>query len=392
MNNMKNDFSKIKIDKSKLKLVSNRIEESEEISGVSLGYWKDSFRRLLHNKIATISLILIGFIFIFSIFITSTTPHSTVIEPQIKDPDTGQMISKKSLTSVPPRIKGLEWLGWFDGRVDKLLPKIALENEVKYPKDTYEIVECEEGNTGKEMCTIDLDVYKQNGIEQLYFTFGTDQLARDNWTRVWAGVRNSLAIGLLAAVFDIVMGVIYGSICGFYGGTKVDNIMMRFIEIYGSIPSIVLLILLLSFMDRGFGALIIALGLTGWIGVARMVRAQYLRYREHDFVLASRTIGASTKRLIFKHIFPNIIGQIVILATFSIPAAIFYEASLSFIGLGLPTDQASLGTLINNGITQRSVSAYLLWIPTIVLSIVMLAINLLANGLRDALDPRLRGR
>jgi oligopeptide transport system permease protein len=379
------------LDPQLFEFVSSRVDESEEIQGESLGYWKDSLRRLFQNKIATTSLIIVFLVYLLSIIITFTTPHSNVIEPQIEDPKTGEIIRKQRLTNLPPRVKGLEWLG-LDGKIEKVVPRASLDNAFYFKPGSYEIKQCEIDQTGQDMCTVLHDVYEQHDIKSLYFPFGTDNGARDMWTRVWSGIRNSLSIALLTALFDLVLGVLYGSIAGFFGGTKLDNIMMRFIEIYGSIPSIVLLILLLSFMERGFGALIVAMGLTGWIGVARMVRAQFLRYRDHDFVLASRTIGAKNSRLIFKHIFPNIIGQIVILATFSIPSAIFYEASLSFIGLGLPIELSSLGTLINSGINLRSTSPYLLWIPTIVLAIIMLAINLLANGLRDALDPKLRGR
>lgn len=382
-----------KIDKSMFEFTKSRAADSEVIEGESLGYWRDSFRRILQNKIATASIILVILVYAFSIYVTLTTPaKNNVQEPDIKDPVTGTRIKKTRLTSLPPRIKGLEWLSWFDGKAVLVRPEDGLKDEFYYKKGTYEILSCETDKTGVNMCVIDHDIYAQHDVKFLYFPFGTDDGARDMWSRVWYGVRNSISIAMLAAVMDIVLGTLYGSICGFFGGSKIDNIMMRFIEIYGSIPSIVLLILLLSFMQRGFGALIIAMGLTGWMGVARMVRAQFLRYREHDFVLASRTVGASTGRLIFKHIFPNIVGQIVILATFSIPGAIFYEAALSFIGLGLPIELSSLGNLINAGISVRESNPYLLWIPTLTLAVVMLAINLLANGLRDALDPRLRGR
>ena len=243
-----------------------------------------------------------------------------------------------------------------------------------------------------ETCKIEQDIYQQNRVEFLYFPFGTDDGARDQWIRVWYGIRNSISIGILVAIFDIVVGTLYGAIAGFYGGTKIDNVMMRFAEIYGSIPSIVLLILLASVLGRGFSTMVIAMVLTGWINVAVMIRAQFLRFRDHDFVLASKTVGASNKRLIFIHILPNVVGQLVILAAFDIPSAIFYEATLSFIGLGLPVELPSLGNLITRGINNRVMLPYMLWIPTTVLSLILLAINLLANGLRDALDPRLRGR
>jgi ABC-type dipeptide/oligopeptide/nickel transport system permease subunit len=380
---------------NKFNFVKNKAVETEEISGKSLGYWKDSFRRLLLNKVAFSCLAFLLLLYIFSWIITLTSNTSTIIEPQIENPNTGAYIEKQYLSGLPPRIKGLEWFSWFNGKSTFTIPKASLTNPqtaYKYREGTYEINSCTVDARGVEMCSITQDMYAQNNIEFVYFPFGTDDGARDQWIRTWFGVRNSISIGILVAIFDIVVGTIYGAIAGFYGGTKIDNVMMRFAEIYGSIPSIVLLILLASVLGRGFWTMVIAMVLTGWINVATMIRAQFLRYRDHDFVLASKTVGASSRRLIFKHILPNVVSQLVILAAFDVPSAIFYEATLSFIGLGLPVDQPSLGNLITRGITNRVMLPYMLWIPTIILSLILLAINLLANGLRDALDPRLRGR
>lgn len=380
---------------SKFRFVQNKVVETEVIAGKSLGYWKDSFRRLFRNKVAFTCLALLTLLYILSWIITLTSNTSTVIEPQIIDPNTGNYVNKAALTSLPPRIKGLEWIPWFNGKSVFSIPKDNLTNPNtawKYREGTYKIKSCYIDEQKVETCKIEQDIYKQNKVEFLYFPFGTDDGARDQWIRVWYGIRNSISIGILVAIFDIVVGTLYGAIAGFYGGTKIDNVMMRFAEIYGSIPSIVLLILLASVLGRGFSTMVIAMVLTGWINVAVMIRAQFLRFRDHDFVLASKTVGASNKRLIFTHILPNVVGQLVILAAFDIPSAIFYEATLSFIGLGLPVELPSLGNLITRGINNRVMLPYMLWIPTIVLSLILLAINLLANGLRDALDPRLRGR
>ncbi|QVK17086.1 ABC transporter permease [Mycoplasmatota bacterium] len=388
--------SQPKLDRKKFKIVKNKSIESEKIIGKSLGYWKDSLRRLIHNKIASFCLATLVLLYILSWGITLVSKTSTIIEPQIPYPNNPSvMVEKRYLTSLPPRIKGLEWIGWFNGKIDVTIARRNLTNPAtswKYKEGTYTIKSCEIDKQGIEMCKISHDMYAQNNVKFLYFPFGTDDGARDQWIRVWYGVRNSISIGILVAIFDIVVGTLYGAIAGFYGGTKIDNVMMRFAEIYGSIPSIVLLILLASILGRGFWTMVIAMVLTGWINVAMMIRAQFLRYRDHDFVLASKTVGASNRRLIFKHILPNVISQLVILAAFDIPAAIFYEATLSFIGLGLPVNQPSLGNLITRGISQRVMLPYMLWIPTIILSLILLAINLLANGLRDSFDPRLRGR
>jgi ABC-type dipeptide/oligopeptide/nickel transport system permease subunit len=258
------------------------------------------------------------------------------------------------------------------------------------------------------MVSLDADFYAIQNVKGRYFWFGTDRLALDNWTRLWIGVRVSLIIALASLIIDFSIGIIYGTIAGFYGGTKVDTVMMRITEILGSIPALVLMIIFLSISktignfidgilpgDQGLPTirliiLIMAMSLTGWIGVSRVVRAQILKLREREFVLASRTLGATKRRLMAKHLFPNIIGQIIVMATFSIPGAIFYEAFLTFIGIGLPIPMASLGVLVRDGKDALQTIPSMLWIPATIMSILMLSINLLANGLRDALDPRMR--
>jgi ABC-type dipeptide/oligopeptide/nickel transport system permease subunit len=289
------------------------------------------------------------------------------------------------------------------------LPYEELVSEYsKFKPGTFALKKSEIDEYGVEMISLNADFYAIQNIKERYFWFGTDKLALDNWTRLWVGVRVSLIIALASLIIDFSIGIIYGTIAGFYGGTRVDTIMMRITEILGSIPALVLMIIFLSisktiggFIDgilpghQGLPTirliiLILAMSLTGWIGVSRVVRAQILKLREREFVLASRTLGASKRRLMTKHLFPNIIGQIIVMATFSIPGAIFYEAFLTFIGIGLPIPMASLGVLVKDGYEAIQSIPSMLWIPATVMSILMLSINLLANGLRDALDPRMR--
>lgn len=262
---------------------------------------------------------------------------------------------------------------------------------------------------GVEMVAVKANYYKIQEIDDLYFWFGTDKLALDNWTRLWIGVGVSLRIALASLIFDFAIGITFGTIAGFNGGNMLDTLMMRFTEIIGSIPMLVLMIIFISIKDvieRGingilpgqgldnyqmsFLIIVLAMSLTGWIGVARVVRAQILKLREREFILASRTLGAGNVRLMAKHLFPNIIGQIVVMATFSIPGAIFYEAFLTFIGIGLPIPMASLGVLVRDGYQAIKTIPSMLLIPASIMSLLMLSINLLANGLRDALDPRMR--
>lgn len=221
--------------------------------------------------------------------------------------------------------------------------------------------------------------------------FGTDQYGRDLWTRLWLGTRVSLLIAVVAILIDVVIGMVYGMVSGFFGGF-VDSVLQRIQEIINSIPTLVILTILLMVFKASLGTIILALSFTEWIGMSRITRAQVLKIKEEEYVLASRTLGAGSFFIIFKEILPNIFGQIIIMVMMSIPNAIFYEAYLSFVGLGLPIPKASLGTLINDGYTAFISYPYQMIIPVVVFSILMLAFNLFGDGLRDALDPTMKER
>jgi oligopeptide transport system permease protein len=221
------------------------------------------------------------------------------------------------------------------------------------------------------------------------FWFGTDEFGRDMWTRVWAGTRVSLYIALLAAALDLFVGVTYGAVSGFLGG-RVDDVMQRIIEILSGIPSLVVAILAMTVFQPGIITISIAIGLAGWVYMARIVRGRMMQLKDQEFALASRSLGAGKFRLVWKHLLPNSLGPIIINLMFTIPAAIFFEAFLSFIGLGIRVPEASLGSLISEGAGQIRFYAYLLWFPSIVFVLIMICFNLLGDGLRDALDPKMR--
>ncbi|WP_423227560.1 ABC transporter permease [Paenibacillus filicis] len=219
--------------------------------------------------------------------------------------------------------------------------------------------------------------------------FGTDDFGRDLWVRVWWGTRISLAIGLTAALLDLVFGVIYGGVSAYYGG-RVDDIMQRIIEIVYSIPFLLISILLIIVLGPGFKTIIIAYAITGWVPMARLVRGQVLQLKEQEYVLAARTLGAGGARIILKHLVPNALGLIIVQITFIVPSAIFVESFLSFIGLGIRVPLASLGSLLSDGANSIRMYPHRVVSPTIIFSLILMSFNLLGDGLRDALDPKMR--
>ena len=221
------------------------------------------------------------------------------------------------------------------------------------------------------------------------FWFGTDEFGRSMFDRVWVGTRVSLYIAALVTAMDIIVGMSYGAISGYYGG-RVDNIMQRFIEILVGIPILVVAVLTMLILKPGILSLTIAIGLTGWTTSARLIRGQVLRLKEQEFFLASRSLGANTFRLISKHLIPNVLYIVIITLMYTVPSAVFFEAFLSFIGLGIQPPNASLGALINDGADQMRYYPYLLIYPAIVLCLITVCFRLLGDGMRDALDPRMR--
>jgi oligopeptide transport system permease protein len=219
--------------------------------------------------------------------------------------------------------------------------------------------------------------------------FGTDGFGRDLWVRVWWGTRISLFIGIAAALIDLIVGVLYGGFSAYYGG-KVDDVMQRIVEIVWSIPFLLIAILMIMVIGPGIPTIILAYSITGWVPMARLVRAQMLILKEQEFVLAARTLGAQPMRIVLRHLVPNALGIIIVQITFVVPNAIFVEAFLSFIGLGIRPPMASLGNLLQDGANSMRLYPFRLIYPGIIFSLVLMSFNLLGDGLRDALDPKMR--
>lgn len=239
------------------------------------------------------------------------------------------------------------------------------------------------------------DLKRTNETPNSEYWFGTDELGRDLFSRAWLGTRYSLAIGIIAAFIDFGIGIIYGGIAGM-GSRRTDSIMMRISEIIYSIPYLLVVVLLsVVFSQAGSGTsmfvLILAMTITGWVPMANLVRGQVLQLKESEYSLASESLGASKGWILKKHIVPNALGPILVNLTLTIPRAIFAEATLGFIGLGLQPPKPSLGTLANDGLAVMPIGIfYQLLIPSILISLIMFSFNVFGDGLRDALDPRLR--
>jgi oligopeptide transport system permease protein len=314
----------------------------------SQNYWAEVRARFFANRGAVVSLVVV----ILICFLAIAGPYMTQYD-----------YARQNLTqkNFAPRIPVVEKLGILDGE------------------------ERMTTTTG----TKTVNGYKNQNLKDVYYWFGSDTLGRDIWTRVWQGTRISLGIAVVAAVIDMLIGMSYGLISGYFGG-RVDSIMQRIAEIVNGIPRLVIVTLLMLIMTRGFATIVFALMITEWIGMSRIARAEMLKLKEQEFVLASRTLGAGDFFIIFKEILPNIIGQIITQLMFSIPTAIFTEAFLSFVGLGIPVPMCSLGSLISDAFNSFTTHPYQIVPPIVVLALLMLCFNILADGLREAFDPKLK--
>lgn len=218
---------------------------------------------------------------------------------------------------------------------------------------------------------------------------GTDSLGRDLFARISQGIRVSMELAIIVASICVIIGTIYGAIAAYFGGI-VDMIMIRFIEVIISIPSMIYIILLMVIMGNSVKTIIIALSLTRWLGYALLVRGEVLKLKENEYVMASSALGANFWWIIVKHLIPNTLSVIIVKLTMDIPSIIFSEAFLSFIGLGVPIPQASLGNLVSEGFKEINSYMFLFLIPAVTISLITLSFNIIGDALSDALNPKLR--
>lgn len=314
-----------KIDKNRFGWIGADPERREGIARPSVTYWKDAMNRLFKNKVAVVCLFIIVLLILSCALIPLFSP--------------------------------------FESREQHLA----------------------ETNKGFFTACTDSRYEGQNATH----VFGTDKLGRDLLTRAFEGGRVSLMIAFAAVFVNLIIGMIYGGISGYFGGA-VDNVMMRIVEVINGIPYLIVVILLMMVLPKGIFTMVVAYATVGWTGMARLVRGQALSLKNQEFVVAAEAMGASAWRIITKHLLPNALSVIIINVTLAVPSAIFTEAFLSYIGLGVPVPQPSWGMLAQEGAQVFQLYPTQLWIPAIAISLTMLSFNLLGDGLRDAFDPRLR--
>jgi len=426
--------------------VSTEEKESMVESHKSISYWQDATRRFKQNHVSMVAFFVVIFITLFAFVGPYLIPFSyeeqyrgaiklspfensegeIITQQVLEDADAvyATAMAPGSLTSLKKGNYTFKYSGkWYTFTLNKTLRSGFLVYD-KDAKNTLYTVKEKDFLEGGDYDTTPLgytishkkpaaeDAERIQVIKRVFpHVFGTDSAGRDIMTRTMYGSRVSLLIGVIASLIVLVIGATYGSVSGLLGG-KVDFIMMRIVELIYSVPDVLIVLLLqvvlqqplqswfdssslgivkaLSSLGVGIVSIFITFALLYWVGTARIIRGQVLMLKKQEFVTAATVLGASNKRIIKRHLLPNTVGQLVITTCLQIPAAIFLESFLSFLGLGISAPMSSLGSMCSDAIDTITVYPYRLLFPAILLSFLVLSLNLVGDGLRDALDPRLK--
>jgi len=362
------------------------VQNDEQIHDVEfktkpIGFFMDVWLRFIKNKASVVAACIIILISIFAIFGPNMNEYK--YDQQFTD--------RINMPAKIPVIAEMD-IGIFDGAFTLENRKYDnLSDTSKYPEGCILEVKNPRLVNGQRMVDVVVDYYKYKGMDddECYW-FGSDYLGRDIWTRMWRGTRVSLMIAMISVVCNVCIGVVYGSIAGYYGG-KVDMVMMRITEIINAFPRIVVVTLFIMVAGTGMFSIIMSLVIKDWVSTARMVRSQFYRFKGREYVLAARTLGVQDMALIFRHILPNCIGPVITSSMIAVPTAIFSESFLAYIGLGLQAPEPTIGVMLSQG--QKVLLQYPTQVvfPAILISLLMISFNLFGNGLRDAFDPTLRG-
>ena len=369
---------------------------AEQIAAPSLTYWQDVRHRLWRNRPAMLGLGFIIVLVIAAIFGPMVSPH-TYYAQDLK------------LSNIPPVFQLYEvtegngkTTRFFFNSGNLNLYEVSDEGKiVGLIRGKKDLIKKETlfgfGDVEVTLHTPSQTLTRGDGVVltpgrwqwNMSNLFGTDQLGRDVLARQLYGARISLTVAFVATLANFFIGVFYGGLSGYLGG-RVDTLMMRVVEVIATIPLTLYVILIMVVFNAGFISVIIAIGSVYWVDMARIVRGQILTLKQQDYVAAARTMGASTGRILTRHLLPNSIGPILVALTMLIPSAIFIESFMSFIGLGVTPPEASWGTLTSEAVETLRAYPYQMFFPATAISLTMFAFNFLGDGLRDALDPRLR--
>lgn len=380
---------------NKWERVSMSHEEAERLYSKARTFAGDVWFRFRHKPTALVGLIMALLMILFAIIGPFLTPYD-YSEQETK------MANIPPLMTVYPGPDGCYFYITESLKVIEVDGEGHLVRQLRKKKDDSEMKQTSFKYSDDELVYLDysakpyvmLDENGQRiekGVKKWNMTYllGTDHLGRDILTRLMFGARISLMVAFIAATVNMVIGILYGGISGYLGG-RADAIMMRIVDIISTIPLTLYVILIKVCLDDGLISIIVALSSVYWVDMARVVRGQVLSLKNQEFVLAARTIGSSTRSILLNHLIPNAMGPILVTVTMLIPSAIFMEAFMSFIGIGIAPPMASLGTMCNDATEALRTNPYQLFLPAVAICIIMFAFNFIGDGLRDALDPKLK--